>query len=66
MCSYFNPDCPWCEEYEAKSAICANIGPCQRVEFDFDTYGCKGCDSLILDSVTAYRCSRTRCVYIEE
>ncbi len=66
MCSYFNPDCPWCEEYEAKTAICAKLGHCTRDEYDHDTQGCKGCDSLILDSVTAYRCSRTRCLYIED
>lgn len=26
MCTYFNPDCSWCEEYEAKTAICAKLG----------------------------------------
>ena len=69
MCSYFNPDCYWCKEYDARVYICANnarwIGDtnCEREEDD--EKGCEGCPSLIKDSVTAYHCTRDRCVNFE-
>lgn len=65
MCSYFNPDCHNCEEYDSPVYICANscrwLGDkkCEREEDD--ERGCEDCPSLIKDYVTAYRCKIGRC-----
>lgn len=69
MCSYFNPDCYWCKEYEQPIYECANMsryfGDIVCCRDEDDERGCKDCPSLITDHVTAYHCTRRKCVWIE-
>lgn len=67
MCSYFNPDCHNCEEYDAAVYICANnarwLGDKECERDEDDERGCEDCPNLITDHVTAYRCKLGRCNY---
>lgn len=68
MWSYFNPDCPYCEETEARFKACAYntyLGSSRCPEECINADSCEDCPNLIEDSATAYRCSRNRCVYVE-
>lgn len=66
MCSYFNPDCYWCKEYEYSVSICANnarfIGDTKCEREEDDEKGCEGCPSLKKESVNAYHCTLDRCI----
>lgn len=67
MCSYFNPDCGWCEEYEQRFEFCARMEFGEKcVRYDDDARSCEGCEHLIEDGATAYRCSRDGGCYMSE
>ncbi len=67
MCSYFNPDCLFNEEYEACFKVCTYntyLGSSRCPEECINAGSCEDCPNLIEDSVTAYRCRRNRCAYL--
>lgn len=69
MCSYFNPDCSYCKEYDCYFYVCAYntyLGSPKCPQSCIDADSCKDCENLVQDCATQYHCTRVGgCIHLE-